>query len=308
MRWIPATCSEAFDPGAQVDLLRPGGAVLTMEVEIDLGDRVGRKAAVRQATVVIARRRLADLAVDDDVRDMDTARAELSRHALRQRTQGKLRGCEVGEVGPAPQGRGRARKQDRAGPVGYHSPGSRLPDQEAGKRANTPAMLEIIWRDVEDRPWPIRAGVEYRAYERPETPLGLLEGSADLGRIGHVARYRDQAVWSLRGHGTLGNRSMLQVKQTELEALANSLPNSKHRNNLLTALRGAVKFAKKDLPHLPDLMTDIKNGKPPRVLPDPLTRLRHFICKTSVTSASCRRCPGVVTRAARRSWFHRGCY
>jgi hypothetical protein len=47
-----------------------------MEIDIDVGDCAGGKSAVRRATAVIARRRPADLAVYDDVRDMDAARAE----------------------------------------------------------------------------------------------------------------------------------------------------------------------------------------------------------------------------------------
>jgi hypothetical protein len=63
-------------------------------------------------------------------------------------------------------------------------------------------MFEIIRGDVEDRPWPKRARVEYRAYERPQAPFGLFEGGADFGRIGNVARHRNQAVWRVRGHGS----------------------------------------------------------------------------------------------------------
>jgi hypothetical protein len=61
-------------------------------------------------------------------------------------------------------------------------------------------MLEIIGGDVEDRSWPKRPRVEYRAYEWPQAPLGLLEGGADLSGIGNVTRHRNQAVWSLRSH------------------------------------------------------------------------------------------------------------
>src|SRR5690242_18821961 len=55
-------------------------------------------------------------------------------------------------------------------------------------------MLEIVGHNVEDRPSPIRARVEHRADERSQAPLGLVESSAGLGRIGHVARDRDEMI------------------------------------------------------------------------------------------------------------------
>jgi hypothetical protein len=63
-------------------------------------------------------------------------------------------------------------------------------------------MLEIIWCSVEDRPGSKCARVEYRADERSQVLLGLVEGNVDLGRIGHVAGHRDQVIWSVRGHGS----------------------------------------------------------------------------------------------------------
>ncbi len=77
--------------------------MLAMEIEISLCDRLGRKPAVWQATAIIVGRCSADLAVDDDVRNVNAAWPELPRHALRNRAQGKLWRCEVGEIGAAPQ-------------------------------------------------------------------------------------------------------------------------------------------------------------------------------------------------------------
>jgi len=70
-----------------------------MEIEIGLRDGLGPEPAVRRRRGVVG----TDLAVDDDVRDVNAARAELPRHALRHRAQGELRRCEVGEVRSAPQ-------------------------------------------------------------------------------------------------------------------------------------------------------------------------------------------------------------
>ena len=74
-----------------------------MKIEVGLGDCIGRKPTIRQATAVVASRCSVNLTVDDDVSDVNTARAELPRHALRQRAQRKLRRCKVGEVGRATQ-------------------------------------------------------------------------------------------------------------------------------------------------------------------------------------------------------------
>jgi len=45
---------EAFDQGAQIDLLRPGGAVLAMEIKIGLGDHIGCKPVVWPAAAIVA--------------------------------------------------------------------------------------------------------------------------------------------------------------------------------------------------------------------------------------------------------------
>ena len=74
-----------------------------MKIEVGLGDCIGRKPAIRQATAVIILRRSTDLPVDDDVSDVNAARPQFPRHALRQRAQRKLWRCKVGEVGRATQ-------------------------------------------------------------------------------------------------------------------------------------------------------------------------------------------------------------
>ncbi len=56
-----------------------------MQIEVGLGDRLGRKPAVRRAAVRVATRRSAYLTVDDDVSNVNTTRAKLPSHALCQR-------------------------------------------------------------------------------------------------------------------------------------------------------------------------------------------------------------------------------
>ena len=74
-----------------------------MKIDIGLGDCIGRKLAIRQATAVVTLRCSANLTVDDDVSDVNAARPQFPRHALRQRAQRKLWRCKVGEVGRAAQ-------------------------------------------------------------------------------------------------------------------------------------------------------------------------------------------------------------
>lgn len=68
----------------------------------------------------------------------------------------------------------------------------------------------------------------------------------------------------------LGSRIVTTLRQTEVEAVANTVPHSKHRNNILTALRGTCRLIRKDHPTLPDFTEDVKNGKLAPPLPDPL--------------------------------------
>src|SRR5262249_31833889 len=74
--------SERLDPWPQLDLEAPGAAMLAMDRKIGFGDRIRREAAVRTVTIDGLPGRL-DLAVDDEMRDMDILRAEFARHRLR---------------------------------------------------------------------------------------------------------------------------------------------------------------------------------------------------------------------------------
>src|SRR5436189_3137481 len=71
--------SECLDKGPQLDLEAPGAAMLAMDGEISLGDRIGRQLAVRPLGLLPNR---LDLAVDDEMRDMDVLGPEFARHGL----------------------------------------------------------------------------------------------------------------------------------------------------------------------------------------------------------------------------------
>src|SRR6266480_5041643 len=69
------TLSKPLDPGTKFELPSPRAAVLTVHVKVVPGDLVGQQHAVL-APLIRARisRRLADPAVDDEMRDVDAFR------------------------------------------------------------------------------------------------------------------------------------------------------------------------------------------------------------------------------------------
>ena len=78
----------------QVELVRPGGAVLPVEEPVGVRDGLGREQAVIALRLDEPRRGRAqalavDAAVDDDVRHVDALRAELARHALGDRASAR---------------------------------------------------------------------------------------------------------------------------------------------------------------------------------------------------------------------------
>src|SRR5690348_8156829 len=77
-----AAGSENLDPGAQLDLPGPGAAVLAVQLQIGLGDRIGIEHPVGAALIGARVARAADAAVDDDMPDMDVERLQFAREAL----------------------------------------------------------------------------------------------------------------------------------------------------------------------------------------------------------------------------------
>src|SRR5579863_454760 len=95
--------SERFFERADIQLLRPGGGVLEMELPISLGDRLGIEHAVLAELLEGARKQRShpvavDRAIDDDVRNMNTLWSELARHALRDHAQTRLARGEMGKA------------------------------------------------------------------------------------------------------------------------------------------------------------------------------------------------------------------
>jgi hypothetical protein len=78
------TTLEFFGPRAQFNVRCPCAAMLAVQLQISLRDCVRVEAAIGTARckTLGAAGRLANAAVNDDLRDMDILRLKLARHAL----------------------------------------------------------------------------------------------------------------------------------------------------------------------------------------------------------------------------------
>src|SRR6185312_8540178 len=112
---------EVLDVRPQVLFQCPRLARLGVKLPVRFGD--GRKFEERIGTalgIAAACRRRPDLAVDDDVRDVDAPGSEFAGHALRKRAQSELSDCEPRETGAATQRRCGAGEEQRAVPTLQH--------------------------------------------------------------------------------------------------------------------------------------------------------------------------------------------
>src|SRR5579864_1261242 len=88
-------CSEALVPWPQIELERPGAAVLVVQIPESLGNGIGLEQPVRTALfpqLRIARQQpiAANAAIDHDMSHVDVLRPVLTRNALRQIAQRPL--------------------------------------------------------------------------------------------------------------------------------------------------------------------------------------------------------------------------
>src|SRR5579872_2261688 len=116
-------------PRPQLDLPSPGAARLTQHMQISLGDGVGiehRVGPIRR----LGPARIADRAVDDEMRDVDCSRRKLARHALGEAAQSEFAHREGRGLGIALYARRGASEQDRAFALGEHAPRRLLSDEE----------------------------------------------------------------------------------------------------------------------------------------------------------------------------------
>ena len=82
--------SEGFHPGPDLHLPGPRAAVLTVDLEVGFGNRVGIESAVRPALGHPCIACLGDAAVDDEMRDADVLGLELARQALGEAAKPEL--------------------------------------------------------------------------------------------------------------------------------------------------------------------------------------------------------------------------
>src|SRR2546425_6797214 len=89
-------------------------------------------------------RRLADPAVDDEMRDVDTFRRQLARHALREAAQREFAHREGRRVRVALHARRGAGEENRARAARQHAPCRRLADEKPRESADRQRALDFL--------------------------------------------------------------------------------------------------------------------------------------------------------------------
>src|SRR5204863_4621433 len=182
------TLSKPLDPGTKFELPSPRAAVLAVHVKVVPGDLVGQQHAVL-APLIRARifRRLADPAVDDEMRDVDALRRQLARHALREAAQREFAHREGRRIRVALHARRGAGEENRARAAPQHAPCRRLADEKSSEGADRQRALDFLRLDPGNRP--ARAVARVVDDQVGHAPL-LLHGCksrVDLRRVGGIA-------------------------------------------------------------------------------------------------------------------------
>src|SRR5262245_11969498 len=189
--------SERFLERAQIHLLRPGRALLAMDIPIGLGDGLDAEQTVL-ATFLAQGRRPAeqpiavDAAIDHHMRDVNPERPVLPRHALRDHAQAGLCGGEVRKARLAVQAGGGAGEDDRAAAERRKSPRRLAADQKAAEAADPPELLELLRAQLAEIDAPVVAGIEdddvgrRAAIARRHRPI---EEANDIVLAGRVDRH-----------------------------------------------------------------------------------------------------------------------
>jgi len=131
-----------------------------------------------------------------DVANVDAARPELARHALRERAQCMLRAREGGEVRRAAQARRGAGVEDRAPAARDHAFGDFAAVQEAAQASHLPD-LEVLARGFfQDAARHVGADVEDQHLDRADVALDRLD---ERDHVFFLARVRAIAVGTASG-------------------------------------------------------------------------------------------------------------
>lgn len=132
--------------------------------------------------------------VDDHVRDVHAARAELAGKALGDHAQPCL-GNGKGDVsrGAAQRG-GRAREQERAPAALHHPMGCGLAHDEPGQAALPPGLLERVRRHLQHGAGEPGPDVEHYEFRRPHLGFQPLERPSHALGVGCVAGVAGRAA------------------------------------------------------------------------------------------------------------------
>ena len=145
------------------------------------------KASFRAIDKPRARHRSADDAVDDNERDVDSRRPEMTRHRISERALRHLALSERRRAGRAPP-RGRGPDHDNGAlPSAAHRRDHLPGGEEQAKRVDPPGALEVLRLDLFDIPPDARACIEYQHIDIAEIGSDLGEGRIDRGLIGDIA-------------------------------------------------------------------------------------------------------------------------
>src|SRR5258707_3031081 len=94
------------------------------------------------------------------MRDMNSERSVLARHALRDHAQAGFRGGELRKARLAAQAGGGAGEDDRAAAERSQSPRRLAADQKAAKAADPPELLELLRAQLAEIDAPVVARIE----------------------------------------------------------------------------------------------------------------------------------------------------
>src|SRR5437667_2714733 len=134
---------ERLHPRPELHFPCPGTAVLTMDVEVGLGDRIGLQEAVSAALIRARIALLLDAAVYYEMRDVDVLGLQLTRHALSETAQAEFPHGERRRLGVALDAGGGAREQDRAVAVAQHLPRRGLAREESAVAGHHERLLDL---------------------------------------------------------------------------------------------------------------------------------------------------------------------
>src|SRR6266704_973007 len=152
-------CLERLHPRSELHLPGPGAAVLAVDVEVGLGDRIGLQQAVSAALTRAWIALLLDAAVYYEMRDVNVLGLQLTRHALSETAQAEFPHGERCRLGVALDAGGGAREQDRPVAALQHLPRRGLAHQKAAVARHHERLLDLDGIQLDQRSAGAVAGV-----------------------------------------------------------------------------------------------------------------------------------------------------